>query len=190
MLKSHKYVRQAQDFEKEYQNNTDSMIRRFLNIIANGIQANGGLIHFGNINLFTIGGVPYECTGFISYDDMTDEEKRRRVELYSDDGWNRLEDIANWADIVEDYLAAKAEGSAAMKERGYLPKDSVGYVAKPVETHFLSRDEILDFIRSMSMSQGYYGRLLNQIMEDSSILDTLEEERFKDTLSLVLYLEG
>jgi len=53
----------------------------------------------------------------------------------------------------------------------------------------MNAEQILDFIRSMAMSQGFYGRLLRTIQEDSTILDTLVAQNFSDSLDLVDFLE-
>jgi len=180
---NHKYMQQAQDFENQHQVETTKMIQRFLQIITQGIWKNDGLIHFGNVNLFVKNGIPYECAGWIPYYAMTEAEKQRAVELYSDDGWNTLEDIANWADIVEDYNNTKAQGPEAMKERGYLPKEKES-------PKTLTRDQILEAIRSFAMSQGFYGRLLESIQANEDILEGLEKQGFTSVLDMVLYLEG
>lgn len=58
----------------------------------------------------------------------------------------------------------------------------------------MTREEILNHIKTLAMSQGFYGRLLRQIDESPQILDQLEqtakEEGWKDVLDLVLYLES
>lgn len=54
----------------------------------------------------------------------------------------------------------------------------------------MTREEILENIRMLAKSQGFYGRILRAIEEDDSILDTLEEQNFKDVIDLVLYLES
>ena len=54
----------------------------------------------------------------------------------------------------------------------------------------MKKNEILDFIKSMAKSQGFYGGLLNAINEDNSILDTLEEQNFKDPIDMIIYLES
>lgn len=54
----------------------------------------------------------------------------------------------------------------------------------------MTREEILENIKMLAKSQGFYGRILRAIEEDDSILDTLEEQNFKDVIDLVLYLES
>ena len=53
----------------------------------------------------------------------------------------------------------------------------------------LTKDEILGFIREMSHSQGFYGRLLTEIYENPDILDTLEAQGFTDILDLIMFIE-
>lgn len=55
-------------------------------------------------------------------------------------------------------------------------------------------DEILDVIRKLSMSQGFYGRLLRDIQsldEDSLVefKEVLEAQNFKEPLDVVFYFE-
>lgn len=62
----------------------------------------------------------------------------------------------------------------------------------------MNREEILNAIRSLAMSQGYYGRLMCRIEylqeEDPSqyeyLMEALENEHFEDTVDLVMFLEG
>lgn len=59
----------------------------------------------------------------------------------------------------------------------------------------MKRDEILEVFRSLSQSQGFYGRLLNMFYsapekDKEAILSHLESQNFKDAVDLVLYIEG
>lgn len=54
----------------------------------------------------------------------------------------------------------------------------------------MDKEQILSVIRTLAMSQGFYGRLLEAIEEDDSILDKLEEQNFGDVVDLVMYIEG
>lgn len=59
----------------------------------------------------------------------------------------------------------------------------------------MNKYQILNAIRDLAMSQGFYGRLLEQIEEASeedreAYLDELEQQCFADVLDLVLYLES
>ena len=58
----------------------------------------------------------------------------------------------------------------------------------------MKREEIMETIHNLAKSQGYYGRLLEQIKDLDSedyeiIMHTLESQNFKEPLDLVLYLE-
>lgn len=51
----------------------------------------------------------------------------------------------------------------------------------------MSKTEILDFLKQMSYSQGFYGRLLRDLTDEE--LEYLENKNFEDILDLVLFLE-
>jgi hypothetical protein len=59
----------------------------------------------------------------------------------------------------------------------------------------MNKEQILDAIKSLATSQGFYGRLLDDIQTDinkfgeSDFLNHLEEQNFIDTLDMVFYLE-
>jgi hypothetical protein len=53
----------------------------------------------------------------------------------------------------------------------------------------MTKEQILDAIKSLAMSQGFYGRLLRSINENPAILDELESQHFSDSLDMVMYLE-
>jgi hypothetical protein len=59
----------------------------------------------------------------------------------------------------------------------------------------MNREQILDAFRSLASSQGFYGRLLEQI--DSvdeetreAFLSDLESRNFRDVVDLVMWIEG
>lgn len=52
----------------------------------------------------------------------------------------------------------------------------------------MKRDKILETFKSLAKSQGFYGRLLDNITEEE--LDYLEEQKFKDAVDLILFIEG
>lgn len=72
-----------------------------LKVISSEIDKHGGEIAFGNTQLVNKNGVP-----------MLAVRDNKFVELYSEDGYETLEDIANWADVVKDYSACKAAGNS------------------------------------------------------------------------------
>lgn len=53
----------------------------------------------------------------------------------------------------------------------------------------MDRTKILELIKGLAKSQGFYGRLLESINENPKILDHLEQQNFKEELDLILYLE-
>ena len=53
----------------------------------------------------------------------------------------------------------------------------------------MKKEQILSTIVNLSKSQGFYCRVLEQIRENPTILDSLESENFADSLDLVLFLE-
>ena len=57
----------------------------------------------------------------------------------------------------------------------------------------MNRQEILSSIHSLSMSQGFYGRLYqfltNGSDEAEEYMNKLEEQKFNDVVDLVMYIE-
>jgi hypothetical protein len=53
----------------------------------------------------------------------------------------------------------------------------------------MKRNEILNAIKSLSRSQGFYGRLLNEIENNDEILDVLERQNFNDVVDMTLFIE-
>ena len=59
----------------------------------------------------------------------------------------------------------------------------------------MNRVEILNTLKSLAQSQGFYGAFLRYLNEASEaerevLLDKLEAQNFKDVVDLILYLEG
>jgi len=150
-------------------------INHYLTTIIRAIDDCGGLIHEGNFNLFTRTKqngerVVYFYGSWLPYDPMNEKHFNEAVELYSENGWETVEDIANWADI------AKQHRDKVIADRN---KDKVG----------MSADEILDAVASLACSQGFYGRLLDELRTNPDALQVLVDQKFKDTLDMILYLE-
>lgn len=80
--------------------NGEVTIKSCLKVITDEINKHGGEIVLGNTQLINKEGVP-----------MLSTNKGKFIELYGEDGYETLEDIAHWADIVEDYSACKAAGN-------------------------------------------------------------------------------
>lgn len=53
----------------------------------------------------------------------------------------------------------------------------------------MNKNEILNTIKMLSHSQGFYGRLLEAIQDNDEALDYLEAQEFKDVVDLILFLE-
>ena len=57
----------------------------------------------------------------------------------------------------------------------------------------MNKEEILNIIKSLSKSKGFYGRLLNKLKknpkEATVFLRNLEEKKFKNPVDLVMDLE-
>ena len=58
---------------------------------------------------------------------------------------------------------------------------------------YLTYEQVIDLIRSLSRSQGLYGRLLNNIMENEEVQEELkkvvEEQKFETELDFILWYE-
>lgn len=62
----------------------------------------------------------------------------------------------------------------------------------------MKMDEIMNFIHTMSYSQGFYTRLYNNIMElketdkegYKKLKTVLEKQHFNDNLDIIFYFEG
>ena len=58
----------------------------------------------------------------------------------------------------------------------------------------MSREEILSTIKNLARSQGSYGRMYQFLTSGSEeaedMLQDLEDQCFKDTIDMVMYLEG
>lgn len=57
----------------------------------------------------------------------------------------------------------------------------------------MDREKILDAIRSLAASQGFYGRLYDSLTDGSEqadeFLNTMEEQNFGDVVDMVMWLE-
>lgn len=59
----------------------------------------------------------------------------------------------------------------------------------------MNADKIMEAIRTLAQSQGFYGRLLESLMELSTqdfnaVMDELEAQHFSDVVDLVLFFEN
>lgn len=54
----------------------------------------------------------------------------------------------------------------------------------------MTRKEIMEAIKSLAHSQGYYGRLYEELKDNDEAIEFLEKQNFKDSLEMVMFLEG
>lgn len=54
----------------------------------------------------------------------------------------------------------------------------------------MNEQQILDAVRELAMSQGFYGRLLQSLQEDHDALVYLAAQKFGDVLDMILFLES
>ena len=63
-----------------------------------------------------------------------------------------------------------------------------------MEFFIMTKQDIKENISMLANSQGFYGRLLNQIEEDETVLDYLHEksiqEDWKDAVDMVISIES
>ena len=171
----HEYRNGAMSFNEKQAAEAKNAVNFYLSEIIKFVDDCGGLIHEGNFNIFTRTNqngerVVYFYTSWLPYNANNKKQYNSAVELYSEDGWEKLEDIANWADIAKDYR------DRFVAERD---KDKVG----------MSADEILDAVAYLARSQGFYGRLLDELRTNPDRLHELVDRKFANTLAMVIYLE-
>ena len=54
----------------------------------------------------------------------------------------------------------------------------------------MNRNDIMFAIKSLSYSQGFYGRLYRDLKGNPETLEFLEKQNFKNSLDMVMFLEG
>lgn len=54
----------------------------------------------------------------------------------------------------------------------------------------MNKEQILQTIKSLAQSQGFYGRLYEQIVDNEEALEYLEKQDFKDPVDMILFLEN
>lgn len=84
-----------------------------------------------------------------------------------------------------------------MKENIKLTNADIAIISERVIRRInesMSREEILSAIKNLARSQGSYGRMYQFLTSGSEeaedILQDLEDQCFKDTIDMVMYLEG
>ena len=54
----------------------------------------------------------------------------------------------------------------------------------------MDKNEIMEAIKSLAHSQGYYGRLYETLKANPKALDFLAKQNFNDVVEMVMFLEG
>ena len=54
----------------------------------------------------------------------------------------------------------------------------------------MDANEIMETIKSLAKSQGFYCKLWETLKENPEALEFLEKQNFKDSIEMVMFLEG
>lgn len=54
----------------------------------------------------------------------------------------------------------------------------------------MTKEEIMEAIKSLAPSQGYYARLYDTLKEHPEALEFLEKQNFKKPIDIIMFLEG
>ena len=54
----------------------------------------------------------------------------------------------------------------------------------------MSKQQIIDAVKSLSSHQGYYSRLYNILLDNEGYLTYLESQKFGDIVDMIMFLEG
>lgn len=54
----------------------------------------------------------------------------------------------------------------------------------------MTKEEIMEAIKSLAKSQGFYGRLYEFFKENPDALEHFAKQNFKDSLDMVMFLEA
>jgi len=112
---SHKYLKKATSIVKDFVNECFDIINECCNT------QRGGLLHYNRVEYVHMNVnkenemVPYVYT------------HGKDIEMYSEDGWDSLEDLGHWTDVCVDIVRSLASGHA----------DSYGY--NTTEPHVLEK---------------------------------------------------
>lgn len=110
IIKNQENLRSAKALLDKQREEISSALNYYLSVIINAIDNCGGLIHEGNYNLFTRidnetgKRIVYFCQSWSTYDPKNQEHYNKAIELYSEDGYEKLEDIAHWADVATNFI--------------------------------------------------------------------------------------
>lgn len=58
------------------------------------------------------------------------------------------------------------------------------------ERVFMNKEEIMDVIKALAHSQGYYSRLQGTLKEHPEVLEFLEKQNFKKPIDIIMFLEN
>lgn len=106
IIKNQENLKSARALLEKQKTEIENAFHYYLSIIINAIDKCGGLIHEGNYNLFTRTDdktgerIVYFCHSWEPYDGTNPLLYNKAIQLYSEDGYEDLEDIAHWADIA------------------------------------------------------------------------------------------
>nr|DAR13264.1 MAG TPA: hypothetical protein [Caudoviricetes sp.] len=56
--------------------------------------------------------------------------------------------------------------------------------------NIMTKEEIMEAIKSLAKSQGFYGRLYEFFKENPEALENFAKQNFKDSLDMVMFLEA
>lgn len=59
-----------------------------------------------------------------------------------------------------------------------------------MEEKTMTGNEILDTVKSLAQSQGFYCRLYEQLKDNEEALEYLEQQSFKDPVDMILFFES
>lgn len=54
----------------------------------------------------------------------------------------------------------------------------------------MNKEEIMDVIKALAHSQGYYSRLYDTLKEHPEVLEFLEKQNFKKPIDIIMFLEN
>ena len=54
----------------------------------------------------------------------------------------------------------------------------------------MNKEEIMDVIKALAHSQGYYSRLYGTLKEHPEALEFLEKQNFKKSIDIIMFLEN
>lgn len=96
----------------EIQKGRENFINECLKTICDCVRTQKpSVLVIGNTKIFAIGNKPYVSTN-----------NEPLIEMYSEDGWSSVDDIANWADICIDAVECYKAGNKGYSVMWNVPK--------------------------------------------------------------------